>query len=305
MTVALAPRMTLEERLRYAQTLAESGLLPGAFRRQPANVVYAMEYADALGLPVIAAITGIHVIDGKPTASAALIGALVRRAGHRLRITGDDDRAVVEITRRDDPDYVFRSVWTVERAARAGLCQIRDGRPYARDSRGRPLPWELYPAAMLKARALTECARDACEEVLYGLHYTPEELGAVVDADGQPVTVPAERTDQGTAAVPSQAGEPDWDGELAARAGDRDALAELWTLARAARPHDLELLDRIAAAGKAAAQPAPHDGEQEPHDGDHVDGVQELPAAPVDLVDAELVEPDGDHVDGEQDDTDR
>ena len=34
---------------------------------------------------------------------------------------------------------------------------------------------------MLKSRAITQCARDACEEALFGLHYTPEELGAEVD----------------------------------------------------------------------------------------------------------------------------
>ena len=37
---------------------------------------------------------------------------------------------------------------------------------------------------MLKSRAITQCARDACEEALFGLHYTPEELGAEVDEDG-------------------------------------------------------------------------------------------------------------------------
>src|SRR6185312_3022660 len=40
------------------------------------------------------------------------------------------------------------------------------------------------PASMLKSRAITQCARDACEEALFGLHYTPEELGAEVDEDG-------------------------------------------------------------------------------------------------------------------------
>ncbi|HEV8197644.1 MAG TPA: hypothetical protein VGP87_13445, partial [Gemmatimonadales bacterium] len=39
-----------------------------------------------------------------------------------------------------------------------------------------------YPAAMLKARAISEVARDACQEVLLGIAYTPAELGA--DDDG-------------------------------------------------------------------------------------------------------------------------
>jgi hypothetical protein len=118
----------------------------------------------------MAAMTGVHVIEGKPTASAGLISALVRRAGHRLRVTGDDTHAVAEITRRDDSKFTFRSEWTLDRARQAELL-----------GKG---TWKKYPAAMLKARAITEAARDACEEALFGLHYTAEELGAEVDEDG-------------------------------------------------------------------------------------------------------------------------
>ena len=46
---------------------------------------------------------------------------------------------------------------------------------------------------MLKSRAITQCARDACDEVLFGLHYTPEELGAEVDEDGVVVDEPPQR----------------------------------------------------------------------------------------------------------------
>lgn len=153
----------LDQRIRYAQALASADLLPAAYRRKPANVLLAMEYGQALGLDTITAIQSVHVIDGKPTASAQLIGALVRRAGHKLRITGDDTQAVAEIVRSDDPDYVFRSVWTLDRAQRAGLV-------------GKGV-WRQYPSAMLKARAITEVARDACPEALAGVAYTPEELG--------------------------------------------------------------------------------------------------------------------------------
>jgi hypothetical protein len=91
---------------------------------------------------------------------------------------------VCEIVRADDPEYTYRTEWTFQRAVTAGLMEIRSGKPFARDKNGRALPWEKYPEAMLKARAITECARDACEEVLFGLHYTPEELGAEVAEDG-------------------------------------------------------------------------------------------------------------------------
>jgi hypothetical protein len=125
----------------------------------------------------MAAMTGVHVIDGKPTASAGLISGLVRQAGHRLRVWGDDKSATCEITRSDDARHIFRVTWTLRKepgdnpsAEVAGLL-----------SKG---VWKQYPAAMLKSRVITQCARDSCEEVLFGLHYTPEELGADVDEDG-------------------------------------------------------------------------------------------------------------------------
>lgn len=160
----LAPSGALSERMKYAQALAAADLLPASYRRKPANILLAMEYGHALGLDTITAIQSVHVIEGKPSASAQLIGGLVRRAGHKLRVTGDDKHAVAEVIRRDDPDFVFRAEWTMQRAQAAGLT-------------GKGV-WKQYPAAMLKARAITEVARDACPEALAGVAYTPEELNA-------------------------------------------------------------------------------------------------------------------------------
>ena len=153
---------SLTERKEYSEALAASDLLPKQYRNAPANVLVALEYGNALGLSPMAAIQGIHVVEGKPTASAQLIGALVRNAGHRLRVQGDETHAVATIIRRDDPEFEFRAEWTIERAKQANLA-----------TKG---VWKQYPAAMLKARAITEVARDACPEVLSGVAYTAEEL---------------------------------------------------------------------------------------------------------------------------------
>jgi hypothetical protein len=55
------------------------------------------------------AVTSIHVIEGKPTASAQLIGGLVRRAGHKLRVTFDRKTmtATAQIIRADDPAHTW------------------------------------------------------------------------------------------------------------------------------------------------------------------------------------------------------
>lgn len=185
--IALRSSTSMAEKVDYCRLLADSGLLPDAYRGKPANVLYAVEYGETIGVPPMAAITGIHIIKGKPSASAGLVGALVRKAGHKLRVRGNDTSARAVIIRADDPDFEYVSEWTLERAVTAKLCTLKDGKPYARDSKGDPTSWEKYPAAMLKHRAVTEVARDACEEVLFGLHYTPEELGADVNEDGEPV----------------------------------------------------------------------------------------------------------------------
>lgn len=264
---------TLDGSVRFAQLLADADLLPRQFVGKPANVLYAVEYGRTLGITPVAAITGIHVIEGKPSASSGLIGALVRQAGHKLRVKSDGmSWATAQIVRADDPDFTYECTWNLERAAQAGLCKIENGKPVARDRNGKPTSWEKYTAAMLKARAITEVARDACEDVLFGLHYTPEELGAIVNQDGEPVeaqvqqlrrvepgqadqwATPAAVVAAGTADVPAESLTPGGRDYLheALAAPDAATVRQIWQDAKAegARP---EYLAQIAEVGKQKA----------------------------------------------------
>lgn len=258
------PTASLPDMVRYAEHLAEANLLPRQYQQRPANVLYAMEYGRTLGITPLAAITGIHVIEGKPSASAALISGLVRQAGHKLRVRGDDKQAWAQIIRSDDPDYDgYQVTWTLDRAKQAGLA-------------GKDV-WKKYPAAMLKARAITEVARDACEEVLFGLHYTPEELGANVDEDGVPMSAPVQQLRS------VQQGEPDpWAdvddwvkqalaiSEAAEKAADSATIRDLYRQARNEKlltatvlvrlnseERSMELGAFLVARGKELAAPAP------------------------------------------------
>lgn len=164
----------LDAYIRNAEQLAKANLLPPAYRENPANVLLAIQTGAPLGFTAMQSISGIHIINGKPTMSADMVAAAVRRAGHKLRVEGDDMTARARLVRADDPDYEFKSVWTMERAKRAGLLSNSS--------------WRKYPAAMLKARAITEVARQGANDALYGVIYTPEELGASVDETGAVVT---------------------------------------------------------------------------------------------------------------------
>lgn len=184
--------MTPRDAWAFAESLARTPLLPDSYRNNPASVLWALEYGRALGLDVVTTITTIHVIKGKPTQSADLMLSRARAAGHRIRIKPERTQCVVSIVRADDPDDETVIEWTLDDAVTAGLCTIRNGRPYSRSSKGEPQAWEKYPRAMLRSRAVAEAVRTVCPEVLHGAIYTPEELGAYVDQDGNPIDAPVQ-----------------------------------------------------------------------------------------------------------------
>ena len=248
----------------------DNAALPVAFRGNPAAIAFATEYGKAIDVSPVTAIMGIHFIDGKPSASAGLISALVRRAGHRIRtwvegsVAGGDLVGITEIVRTDDPDFTYRSEWSLERAVRAGLCTMtRDpesGRwsVTARGRSGKPGGWETYTENMAKARSITEAARDGVEDALLGVHYTPEELGAEVTEAGEPVysvtQVPATPAAQPAAPEPEPQPQPEPSAEATedkpAPAAD-DTPAEPTRAAPSAEEIDA-LRDQILAATDAA-----------------------------------------------------
>ena len=237
--IAVRTTDSLAEMMEWSKAMATGDMLPRQYRGNPANLMFACEYADALGIPRINALTSIHVIDGKPTASADLIASLVRKAGHKLRVEGDDTFAEVVIIRADDPDYIPQPVrWDEAKARKAGKWGTKG-------------PWTNYPGAMLRSRAITEAARKWASDALYGVIYTAEELGGQVADDGTPVittAAPPRREQQSIAdALATSEAEVvvDVDSLLAAieTAESKDALRELWAQT-AALPEEGKALTR-------------------------------------------------------------
>lgn len=172
----LTVRSELTEKMDWARVVAPSAMLPKAFQNNPASLLVAAEYADALGINRINALTEIHMVQGRPTLSANLMAAMVRKAGHKLRIMTKPGAVQAALNRADYPDYPFTVVWDMEKAKQSGLL--------GRDT------WKNYPDQMLRNRAISEVVRQGASEILLGATYTPEELGAEVDQVGNP-TAPA------------------------------------------------------------------------------------------------------------------
>jgi len=198
----LYAQATLPERWNYAQAMASAGgLVPEGLRTggqaDPGKMFFTFETGSMLGIHPVAAIQGVNIIEGKPTLSPALMSAVIRRAGHIIRVTVTGQladlslTATAELIRKDDPDFTFRSVWTIEKAQRAGLLQVIEGRISAKVGRNQsPGVWEKYTEAMLKARALSEVCREGGTDALMGVAYVPEELGAEVNEAGELVALP-------------------------------------------------------------------------------------------------------------------
>lgn len=163
----------LQERADYIARLAPSTILPAAYRGNAANAFVAAETGAALGLEPLQALASIAVINGRATLSSDLMAAVIRRAGHTLRIVENSPESVTAtLIRADDKKFEFTVTWDKEKAVKAGLWGQRG-------------PWSQYPTQMLRARAITEVARQGASEALMGMIYSPEDFGATITDTGE------------------------------------------------------------------------------------------------------------------------
>lgn len=178
---------------RMAGSLAQTTFVPKAYQGKPHEVMACMLTAREVGIGPMAALRHISNINGKPVMSAELMVALVRRAKHRIWVDEEPspEKATVYGQRRGEAK-IHLATFTIEDAQRAGLL--------AKDV------WKQYPRSMIWARSVSQLCREAFPDVLAGVSYTAEELGAEVDEDGQVVDVPAEmpRSRADAAATPTE-----------------------------------------------------------------------------------------------------
>ena len=115
--------------------------------------------------------TGIYIIKGRVSFSANIMAAAIKRSqryNFRVReITGE--KCVIEFFELwiDKWESIGVSEFTIQDARKAGTQNT-----------------EKFPRNMLFARAMSNGVRWYCPDVLGGPVYTPEELGAKVDGDG-------------------------------------------------------------------------------------------------------------------------
>jgi len=161
---------------RMSRMFQESGLYKNVLN--VAQAIAIVQTGRELGIGPSMALREMYIIpgQGRPTLSAALLGALVQR-DH-----GDGAIRVVESTndvcrvqyRRRSWEKSQEITFTMEDARRAELVKAKSN-------------WEKYPRAMLRSRAVSEACRAGFSDSIMGL-YSTEELApdsVTVTPDGE------------------------------------------------------------------------------------------------------------------------
>lgn len=204
----------IDEFQKVAKLFAESGMFSDA--RQTSQAFVKIMAGAELGIPPFSAMNAFHVIQGRVTMAANTIAA-------RMKDSGRYDYRVIEknalkctIEFFEKGESVWTETWDVERARRANVKNMA-----------------AYPEAMLFARAITAGARAVAPNIV-GQFYTPDELGADVDADGNVMQVvePQQHATEAPQLPPAQVEyKPVRDTDRAAVSALLDALNEARTVA--------------------------------------------------------------------------
>jgi hypothetical protein len=163
------PLIPFDEIQSMAAVVAKAGCF--GFK-SPEQAAALMLVAQADGLHPAKAATHYHIIQGKPSLTADAMLARFQQAGGKVcwEAYGDD---LVCGTFTHPLGGTVSITWNIARAKKAGVGNL-----------------EKYPAAMLRARCISEGVRTVFPGVIVGL-YTPEEV-STFDAVPQKITYVAD-----------------------------------------------------------------------------------------------------------------
>jgi hypothetical protein len=151
---------TATEIMSIGKAFAESGMFPDI--KSAAQAIVKIQAGAELGIAPFAAMSGIHIISGKPTIGAGVMAAMVKSSGKY------DYRIVEQTEKKCSIDYyqgsemIGNSTFTIEDAKKAGTKNT-----------------DKFPRNMLFARAMSNGVKWYTPDVFAGPVYVPEEMESV------------------------------------------------------------------------------------------------------------------------------
>ena len=182
----MKPR-TLKEAMDFCEIMANSDLVPSAYKGKPGNIMVAIQMGSELGLSPMRALRSIAVINGRASmwGDDVLAMVLASPVCEYVDESASNEKQGVCKTKRKGCDEQI-SIFTLEDAKRAGLL-------------GKQGPWQTNTGRMLKLRARGFGLRDTFADVLAGLvsaeealdmpRIEPEDPATNILEAGQPLTL--------------------------------------------------------------------------------------------------------------------
>lgn len=163
---------TIDDLQRLGELLAKSGYFEDC--KQAAQACVKILCGAELGFPAFSSMTGIYLIKGKPAIGANLIAAAVKRhEKYDYRVIELSDKAC-KIVFFEQGKEIGVSEFTAADAQKAGTQNMGK-----------------FPRNMLFARCLSNGVKWFCPDIFLGSPvYTPEELGATVNEEGEVIELP-------------------------------------------------------------------------------------------------------------------
>jgi len=156
---------TATEIMSIGKAFAESGMFPDI--KSAAQAIVKIQAGAELGIAPFAAMSGIHIISGKPTIGAGVMAAMVKASGkYNYKVTQQTDK-VCSIDYYEGAEMVGTSTFTIEDAKKAGTKNT-----------------DKFPRNMLFARAMSNGVKWYTPDVFAGPVYVPEEMESVVQHQG-------------------------------------------------------------------------------------------------------------------------
>jgi len=170
-------RLTMNQLNYLAKAMAASQMFPDI--KGAATAIVKILAGQEIGVTPFQAMTNINIIQGKATMGANLMAAKLKGSGkYDYRVpTLSSTECTIDIYQnmgKGKSEKIGSYTMTMADATRMGLA--------AKDN------WRKYPQAMLFARAVSQAVRLYAPDIFNGnLVYTPEEMGADEDGEGNMV----------------------------------------------------------------------------------------------------------------------
>jgi hypothetical protein len=150
--------------MNISKAFYESGMFTDI--KSAAQAMVKISAGAEMGIPPFAAMSGIHIIQGKPTIGAGLMAANVKASNKYDYKVIEQTEKVCSIDFYKGKELLGNSTFTIEEAKKAGTKNL-----------------DKFPKNMLFARAISNGVKFYTPDVFSGPVYTPEEFDVVVTQD--------------------------------------------------------------------------------------------------------------------------